>query len=85
MSGATSPLPNTPSWRGVQLKHGDNFTFTFYLLIWCQSNVMWVSIINIKLAQFIKYLMSYVKQQVLTMWTRLKGSAVYVISQRMGC
>jgi hypothetical protein len=21
--------PNTPSWRGAQLKHSDNFTFTF--------------------------------------------------------
>jgi hypothetical protein len=21
--------PNTPSWRGAQLKRGDNFTFTF--------------------------------------------------------
>jgi hypothetical protein len=21
--------PNTPSWRGDQLKHGNNFTFTF--------------------------------------------------------
>jgi hypothetical protein len=21
--------PNTPSWRGAQLKHGGNFTFTF--------------------------------------------------------
>jgi hypothetical protein len=26
MSGAISPLPNTPSWRGAQLKHRDNFT-----------------------------------------------------------
>jgi hypothetical protein len=32
MSGAITPLPNTPSWRGVQLKHWDNFIFTFYLL-----------------------------------------------------
>jgi hypothetical protein len=32
MSGATPPLPNTPSWRGGQLKkHWDNFTFTFEL------------------------------------------------------
>jgi len=22
------PLPNTPSWRGAQLKHRDTFTFT---------------------------------------------------------
>jgi hypothetical protein len=25
---AVPPLPNTPSWRGAQLKHRDNFTFT---------------------------------------------------------
>jgi hypothetical protein len=32
MSGAIPPLPNTPPWRGAQLKHRDNFTyiFTFY-------------------------------------------------------
>jgi hypothetical protein len=23
--------PNTPSWRGAQLKHGENFTFIFTL------------------------------------------------------
>jgi len=23
--------PSTPSWRSAQLKHGDNFTFYFYL------------------------------------------------------
>jgi hypothetical protein len=28
MSGAIPPFPNTPSWRGAQLKHRDNFTFT---------------------------------------------------------
>jgi hypothetical protein len=28
MSGAIPPLPNTPSWRGTQLKHRDKFTFT---------------------------------------------------------
>jgi hypothetical protein len=22
--------PNTPSWRGAQREHRDNFTFTFY-------------------------------------------------------
>jgi len=26
MSGAIPPLPSKPSWRGVQLKHRDNFT-----------------------------------------------------------
>jgi len=30
MSGAVPPLPNTPLWRGAQLKHRDNFAFTFY-------------------------------------------------------
>jgi hypothetical protein len=25
MGGAIPPLPNTPSWRGAQLKHRDNF------------------------------------------------------------
>jgi hypothetical protein len=29
MIGAIPPLPNMPSWRGAQLKHRDNFTFTF--------------------------------------------------------
>jgi hypothetical protein len=24
-------FPNTPSWHGAQLKHKDNFTFTFYV------------------------------------------------------
>jgi len=24
--------PNTPPWRGAQLKHRDNFTFTFTLM-----------------------------------------------------
>jgi hypothetical protein len=28
MSGDIPPLPNTHSWRGAQLKHRDNFTFT---------------------------------------------------------
>jgi hypothetical protein len=27
MSAAVPPLPNTPSWRGAQLKHRDNFTY----------------------------------------------------------
>jgi len=31
MSGAIPPLPSTPSWRGSQLKHRDNFTFAFVL------------------------------------------------------
>jgi hypothetical protein len=32
MRGDMSPIPNTLSWRGAQLKHSDNFTFmvTFY-------------------------------------------------------
>jgi len=31
MSGSIPPLPNTPSWRGVQFKkkHRDNFTLIY--------------------------------------------------------
>jgi hypothetical protein len=29
MHAAIPPFPNTPSWRGAQLKHRGNFTFTF--------------------------------------------------------
>jgi hypothetical protein len=29
MSGAIPLFPNTPSWRGAQLRHRDNFTFYF--------------------------------------------------------
>jgi hypothetical protein len=29
MRGAIPLLHNTPSWRGAQFKHRDNFTFTF--------------------------------------------------------
>jgi hypothetical protein len=29
-SSAEVHSPNTPSWRGAQLKHRDKFTFTFY-------------------------------------------------------
>jgi hypothetical protein len=37
MSGAIPPHPNTPSLRGAQLKHRDNFTFTlqFTYLFMC--------------------------------------------------
>jgi hypothetical protein len=28
MGGAVPLLPNTPSWRGTQGEHRDNFTFT---------------------------------------------------------
>jgi len=33
MYGDIPPLPNTPSWHGAQLKHRDNFTFTFTNLL----------------------------------------------------
>jgi len=33
MRGAISPLPNTSSWRGVQLSTGGNFNFTFIILV----------------------------------------------------
>jgi hypothetical protein len=33
MRGAIPPLPNTPSCRGVQLKHGDNFTSSSFHIL----------------------------------------------------
>jgi hypothetical protein len=34
MRGAIAPLPNTPSWRGAQLKkHRGKFTFTFIIKV----------------------------------------------------
>jgi hypothetical protein len=48
MSGAIPPLPNTPSWRGAQLKHRDNFTllwFTHYLLHCCDSSLGFLMIV----------------------------------------
>jgi len=30
MRGDIPPLPNTPSWRGAQLKRRDNFTFKMF-------------------------------------------------------
>jgi hypothetical protein len=44
--------PNTPSWRGAQLKHGDNFTFredtpiavlTYHFLSFCLSVMVTMS------------------------------------------
>jgi hypothetical protein len=36
MRGAIPRLPHTPSWRGAQLKHRDNFTLTTYMAV-CSS------------------------------------------------
>jgi len=37
-----------PSWRGAQLKHRDNFTFTYYLdidFLWSVSNLNFFSLL----------------------------------------
>jgi hypothetical protein len=39
--GYTS-APNTPPCRGAQLKHRDNFRFTFYLTLPCRRRVIWL-------------------------------------------
>jgi hypothetical protein len=59
MSGAIPPLPQYASWRGAQLKHRDNFTFTF-IDIHCQSvtfssNALLIIIIIIIIIIFIIY------------------------------
>jgi hypothetical protein len=41
MNWAMSPLPNTPSWRGAQLKHRDIFTFTFYPKVYLLRRTTW--------------------------------------------
>jgi len=33
MSGAIRSLPNTPSWRGARLKHGDKFNLYLHLYL----------------------------------------------------
>jgi hypothetical protein len=48
MRGAVRSLPNTPSWRGAQLKHRDNFTFpftftftfTYYITPWAELSTL---------------------------------------------
>jgi hypothetical protein len=42
MSGAIPPLPNTPLWRGAQLKHRDNFTFSGVCTEVCPTNLILV-------------------------------------------
>jgi hypothetical protein len=40
MSGAIPPFPNTPSWRGAQLKKAqDNFTFTLGISLFTASKM----------------------------------------------
>jgi hypothetical protein len=38
--------PNTPPWRGAQLKYRDNFTFTFYL-----NDMFRRKLVNIKVTE----------------------------------
>jgi hypothetical protein len=44
MHRAVPPLPHTPSWRGAQLKHRDNFTFTLYVSPSCGS--LWRTLVK---------------------------------------
>jgi hypothetical protein len=44
MSGAILLLPNTISWHGAQLKHRDNFTFTFTLSVLAEGTELYCSI-----------------------------------------
>jgi hypothetical protein len=46
MSGAIPPLPNTPPWRGAQLKHRDNFTFTIEITHSNTEKIIHVSRVN---------------------------------------
>jgi hypothetical protein len=46
MSGAIPPLPNTPSWRGTQLKRRDSFTFL--IVVVCNADLVldFVRVVN---------------------------------------
>jgi hypothetical protein len=45
MRGAVPAHPNTPSWRGAQLrKHRDNFTFTF--IVWYSYEPIHMKLLN---------------------------------------
>jgi hypothetical protein len=50
MSGVIPPLPNTTSWRGDQLKHRDNFTFTFYSKKFKGGSIVLIKIFLLKKA-----------------------------------
>jgi hypothetical protein len=41
MSGVIPPLPNTPPWRGAELKHRDNFTFYLFMSILAVGRTPW--------------------------------------------
>jgi len=51
MSGAISPFPNTPSWRGAQLKHRDNFTFTFTIYTSIAQVVSFLEVLRLKFCE----------------------------------
>jgi hypothetical protein len=60
MRRAIHPLPNTFSWRGAQLKHRDNFTFTFIDLM----GIGWEDVDWIHLAQDMALMNTAVNLQV---------------------
>jgi hypothetical protein len=43
MSGAIPPFPNTPSWRGAQLRHRDNFTLPLPISVATLPGVLMIS------------------------------------------
>jgi len=48
MSGAIPLPPNTPSWRGAQLRHRDNFTFFLpFTIILRSKNISHLGILEI--------------------------------------
>jgi hypothetical protein len=45
MSGALTPLPNTPSWHGAQLiKHRNTFTFLHFVLLLNECLLLFISL-----------------------------------------
>jgi len=46
MRGAIHPLLNTPSWRGAQLKHSDDYTYTLIYTLGLETSVFLQSVIQ---------------------------------------
>jgi hypothetical protein len=76
MNEALPPLPNTPSWRGAELKHRDNFTFSLCIFVCVCVNVcMYVCMyVCMRVCMYVRFIHGH---PVIRIW----NSALYNILQ----